>query len=68
VLANADQIILNQISVGKVFTVDDQINAKLVTRAIIYTHQMLTPKSNPGIMIRAFVIKAKNSIVLGRFQ
>jgi hypothetical protein len=40
VVARHDQIILNQISVGKVFTVDDQISARLVIRAMIYSHQI----------------------------
>lgn len=68
VKARADQIRLNQIRVGKVLTVDDQIKARLVTKAMMYIHQMLIPKRSPGIIIKAFVIKAKNSTVLGRFQ
>jgi hypothetical protein len=35
VAARADQIRLNQIRVGKVLTVDDQIKARLVTKAIM---------------------------------
>ena len=62
------QRILNQIIVGNVFTVDDQIKAKLDTRAKIYSHQNCLPRRRPGNIIQIFVIKAKNSTVLGLFQ
>ena len=39
-MAKNDQIKLNQIMVGKVFTVDDQIKDRLVARAIMYSHQI----------------------------
>jgi hypothetical protein len=59
---------LNQIRVGRVLIVADQINNTLVINAKMYNHQIDTPKSNPGIMIKAFVVKARNSTVLGIFQ
>jgi hypothetical protein len=59
---------LNQIIVGNVFTVDDQIKERLVISAKMYSHQNCTPKIRPGTMIAAFVINAKNSTVFGRFQ
>jgi hypothetical protein len=54
--------------VGNVLTVDDHISDRLVTKAIIYSHQIWVLNKSPGIMIAAFVIKAKNSTVLGLFQ
>jgi hypothetical protein len=59
---------LNQIIVGSVFTVDDQIKNTLDTRAKRYSHQNCLPRSKPGKIIAIFVIKAKNSTVLGLFQ
>jgi hypothetical protein len=59
---------LNHINVGSVFTVEDQIKDRLVTNAMMYSHQIWVSKRRPGIIITAFVIKAKNSTVLGRFQ
>lgn len=59
---------LNQIIVGKVFTVDDQISARLDTNAKMYSHHHCLPNSKPGNMIDIFVIKAKNSTVFGLFQ
>jgi hypothetical protein len=59
---------LNHIIVGNVFTVDDQISDRLVIKAIMYSHQIWVLKRRPGIIIAAFVIKAKNSTVLGLFQ
>jgi hypothetical protein len=59
---------LNQIIVGNVLTVDDQIKDKLVINANIYSHQNCTPKIRPGMIIAAFVINAKNSTVFGRSQ
>jgi hypothetical protein len=67
-VASKDHIILNQIIVGNVLTVDDQIKDKLVISAKMYSHQNCTPKIRPGIIIAALVIKAKNSTVFGRFQ
>jgi hypothetical protein len=59
---------LNQIIVGNVFTVDDQINAELEIKANRYNHQNCFPKSSPGKIIAIFVMNAKNSTVLGLFQ
>ena len=59
---------LNQINVGIVFTVDDHMSPKLETRANIYSHQTSIPKSRPGIIIRPFIKKAKNSTVLALVQ
>ena len=59
---------LNQIIVGNVFTVDDQINAKLEIKAKIYNHQNCFPSKRPGKIMAIFVIKAKNSTVFGLFQ
>ena len=60
--------ILNQINVGRVFTVEDQIIIKLVTKAKTYSHQNCTSKTRPGIIIAALTTKAKNSTVLALFQ
>jgi hypothetical protein len=59
---------LNQIMVGKVFTVEDQISARLETKAKINNHQNCFPKRRPGNIIAIFVIKAKNSTVFGLSQ
>jgi hypothetical protein len=59
---------LNQIIVGKVLTVDDQINARLDTRANMYSHHHCLPNNKPGNIIDIFVMKAKNSTVLGLSQ
>jgi hypothetical protein len=48
--------------------VADHINKMLVINAKIYNHQIEIPKSSPGIIMRAFVVKARNSTVLGMFQ
>lgn len=66
--AKIDHKMLNQIMVGSVFIVDDQIKDTLDTRAKTYSHQNCLPKSSPGKIIAIFVIKAKNSTVLGLFQ
>lgn len=60
--------ILNQIIVGRVFTVEDQIKEMLDTKAKIYSHQNCLPSNRPGKMIAIFVINAKNSTVFGLFQ
>jgi hypothetical protein len=67
-IANKDHKILNQIIVGRVFTVDDHIKARLETKANIYSHQNCLPRRSPGNIMQIFVIKAKNSTVLGLFQ
>jgi hypothetical protein len=67
-MARLDQIKLNQIIVGKVFTVEDQIKETLVHKAIMYSHQICVSKRSPGIIMNALVIKAKNSTVLGLSQ
>lgn len=53
---------------GNVFIVDDHINAKLDANAKIYSHHHCLSNNNPGNIIDIFVIKAKNSTVLGLFQ
>lgn len=60
--------ILNQIIVGRVFTVDDHTNAKLEIKAKTKSHQNCLPNKRPGKIIAIFVIKAKNSIVFALFQ
>lgn len=67
-IASADHNILNQIIVGKVFTVDDQINERLETNAKIYSHQNCLPNKRPGKIIAIFVMNAKNSTVFGLSQ
>lgn len=67
-IARADQSILNQIRVGNVFTVEDQIKVRLDTKAKIYSHQICIPNNRPGIIIKAFIMNAKNSTVLALFQ
>lgn len=67
-MAKADHRMLNQIRVGIVLTVDDQIRARLEINANIYSHQISIPKSNPGIIISPLTTKAKNSTVFGLFQ
>ena len=54
--------------VGRVFTVDDHINATLDTRAKMYSHHHCLPNNKPGNIIDIFVIKAKNSTVFGLLQ
>jgi hypothetical protein len=66
--ASIDQQMLNQIIVGSVLTVDDQISARLETNAKIYSHHHCFPNSKPGKIIHTFVMKAKNSTVFGLFQ
>lgn len=67
-IASKDHKILNQIIVGRVFTVDDQISARLEIKANIYSHQNCLPSKSPGKIIAIFVINAKNSTVFGLFQ
>jgi hypothetical protein len=67
-IAKKDQRILNQIKVGMVLTVEDQISAMLDTSAKIYSHQNWISKSSPGIIITPLVTKAKNSTVFSLFQ
>jgi hypothetical protein len=54
--------------VGKVFTVEDQISARLDINAKINNHHHCFPNNNPGNIIAIFVMKAKNSTVFGLFQ
>jgi hypothetical protein len=54
--------------VGSVFTVDDHIREKLETKAKMYSHQNCLPNNSPGKIIAIFVMKAKNSTVLGLSQ
>jgi hypothetical protein len=68
VIAKRDQSRLNQIRVGRVFTVDDQMREMLVTKAMIYSHHNWVSNRSPGIIIAALVINAANSTVLGLFQ
>jgi hypothetical protein len=67
-IANIDHSMLNQISVGIVFTVEDHIREMLDRRAKIYSHHHWVSKSSPGIMIAAFITNAKNSTVFALFQ
>jgi hypothetical protein len=53
---------------GKVFLVDDHINANDDISANIYSHHHCFPNSSPGNMIDSFVVNAQNSTVLGLFQ
>jgi hypothetical protein len=57
-------IVLNRISVGKLFLIDAQINRDDVNkvRKCIYHNSM--PNTNPGMIMIAFDIHAANSIVL----
>ena len=59
---------LNSIIEGRVFFVEDHINARLENKANIYSHHHCLPNSSPGNIIQSFVIKAKNSMVFGLFQ
>lgn len=59
---------LNIMMVGRVFTVDVHIKAKLEARANIYSHHHCLPNNKPGKMIEIFVINAQNSIELALFQ
>jgi hypothetical protein len=68
VTASIDHRILNQIIVGKVLTVDDQISARLDTSANMYSHHHCCPSIRPGKIMQIFVMKAKNSTVFGLFQ
>lgn len=61
-------IILKTIIVGRVFTVDVHINAKLENKAKIYSHHHCFPNKSPGKIIKIFVMKAQNSIKLGFVQ
>jgi hypothetical protein len=67
-MAKIDQPMLNKIIEGRVFFVEDQINAKLETKANIYSHHHCLPSNNPGKIIQSLVIKAKNSTVFGLLQ
>ncbi len=67
-MASILQRMLNQINVGIVLTVDDQIRPRLETKAKIYNHQILISKRSPGIMIIPLATKAKNSTVFALVQ
>jgi hypothetical protein len=54
--------------VGNVFTVEDQIKARLEIKAKMYNHQNCLPNNSPGKIIAILVMNAKNSTVLGLFQ
>lgn len=56
--------ILNQINVGMVFTVDDQMRPKLDITAYIAT---IFENQKTGIIITALATKNKNSTVLALF-
>ncbi len=60
--------ILNNIIVGNVFTVEDQIKDKLDTNAKIYNHQNCAPNSKPGKIMSNFVANAQNSTVFALVQ
>jgi hypothetical protein len=68
VMAKPHHRILNQISVGIVLTVDDQIKPALEISARTYSHQISFPNSRPGKIIDALATNAKNSTVFGPFQ
>ena len=68
VAANRDQPILNIIMVGKVFFVEDHTKEMLDTNANMYNHHHCFSNKSPGKIIASFVIKAKNSTVLGLVQ
>jgi len=59
---------LKRMIVGSVFTVDDQIKARLEARAKIYSHHHCLPNSRPGIMIASFVPKPHASTTLAECQ
>jgi hypothetical protein len=58
------QIVLNPTSVGNSFFSDAHINVRLVNKVKKYSHHMLMPKINPGIMIIALANHAAASILL----
>ena len=68
IIAKILQRILNQIRVGIVLTVEDQISPRLEIKAKMYSHQMLMSKRSPGIIIMPLATKAKNSTVLALVQ
>lgn len=54
--------------VGRVFSVEVHIRAKLDSIANKYSHHHCMPNKRPGNIIAILVIKAKNSIVFSLFQ
>lgn len=59
---------LKRMIVGRVFSVDDQINARLEAMAKMYSHQNCLLKRRPGKMITILVVKPHASTVLGLVQ
>lgn len=57
-------IVLNKISVGKLFRILAQISADDVARVRKCIYHNSIPNNKPGIMIIAFAIQLQNSIVL----
>jgi hypothetical protein len=57
-------IVLNRISVGKLFLILAQINADDVARVRKCIYHNSTPNTKPGTMMIAFAIQLQNSIVL----
>jgi hypothetical protein len=68
VAARIVHIILNTMIVGRVFTVEVHISARLDTNAKIYNHHHCIPNKRPGTMIVTLVMNAKNSTVFALFQ
>jgi hypothetical protein len=57
-------IVLNPTSVGNSFFSLAQINVRLVASVKKYSHQMLMPNINPGIIIIALAAHDANSTIL----
>ena len=57
-------MVLNPTKVGNSFFSDAQISDRLVHSVKKYSHQMLMPNINPGIMIQDFAAHEANSTVL----
>jgi Cu/Ag efflux protein CusF len=57
-------IVLNRISVGKLFRILAQIKADDVARVKKCIYHNSIPNTNPGTMMIAFAIQLQNSMVL----
>lgn len=67
-LAKITQATLNKMIVGSVFSVEDQMSARLDSIANIYSHQNCTPNNSPGKIMAIFVAKPHASTVFGALQ
>lgn len=67
-LARITHATLNKMMVGNVFSVEDQINARLEIIANIYSHQNCTPNKSPGKIIAIFVVNPIASTMFGLVQ